>query len=142
MKTREALRNRSKKRMWERVTPYLHCKNVTIVPSGTGLLISEDCNGAYHNGIIHISNDEFGVALIDTLFHEDRHYIQDMSSKYNNRDYSIDYYIRPWEVDARRYAFVKTTRLLLRLRSATINPLKKLAFSITISKYTKYCRPW
>ena len=142
MKTKETLRNRSKERMWETVTPYLHCKNVTIVPSGTGLLISEECNGAYHNGIIQVSDTEFGVGLIDTLFHEDRHYIQDMSSKYNNRDYSIDYHIRPWEVDARRYAFVKTTRLLLRLRSATINPLKKLALSIAISKYTEYFRPW
>ena len=142
MKTIETLRNRSKKRIWETVTPYLHCKDVEMVPSGTGLLISEDCMGAYHNGIIQISDAEFGVMLMETLFHEDRHYLQDRSSRYNRRDYSIPYHDRPWEVDARRYAFVKTTRLLLRLRSATINPLKKLAFSITISKYTKYCRPW
>ena len=142
MKVIEIIRNRSKRKVFAAVTSYLYCTDVEAVPAGTGLLITEDCNGAYYSGTIHISEDEFGVGLMDTLFHEDRHYQQDMNDKYSKRDYNIAYQYRPWEVDARRYAFIKTTKLLLQLRSETYNPIKKVALSLVIKKYTEYFRPW
>lgn len=99
-----------------KVLPYLNCKYIV---SGVPLFM-RGIGGSYYNKVITINpNISRGIVLIDTLFHEDRHYQQDMQGKIDKTEY-IDYskenkraYRQQHiEKDARRYAYVQTVRFM------------------------------
>lgn len=67
---------------------------------------------------IYIRKDLFGASLVDTLYHEDRHHQQYIKDSHCFDDYikeeddSLGYMLQHVEKDARRYAFIKTIKLL------------------------------
>lgn len=127
------------------VSTYLHCKNIDTHPS---FWLGDTCMGYYSNGHIKVSNTTTGVQLIETMFHEDRHFKQEQANPNCFKDYiraEDDYrgYIRQHvEKDARRYAYVKTMRYAkskLGIRFYLFAPLYRLKShpwkNVTLKKY-------
>lgn len=127
------------------VSTYLYCKNVDTYPS---FWLGNTCMGSYSNGHIKVSTTTKGLQLIETLFHEDRHFKQEQANPNCFKDYiraEDDYrgYIRQHvEKDARRYAYVKTMRYAkskLGVRFYLFAPLYRLQShpwkNVTLKKY-------
>ena len=100
----------------DRVMTKMNCKKVT-----SGIPIFMGAVGGYYNhGSITINHKlSKGIILVDTLFHEDRHFMQDVQGKLDDSKY-IDctketmkaYRQQHVEKDARRYAYVQTVRFV------------------------------
>ena len=100
----------------DKVTSKMSCKQVT---SGIPLFMGA-VGGYYNRGSITINHKlSKGILLVDTLFHEDRHFMQDVQGKLDDSKY-IDctketmkaYRQQHVEKDARRYAYVQTVRFV------------------------------
>ena len=98
------------------VMPKMNCKRVV---SGIPIFMGA-VGGYYNNGDITINHKlSKGIILVDTLFHEDRHFMQDVQGKLDDSKY-IDctketmkaYRQQHVEKDARRYAYVQTVRFV------------------------------
>ncbi len=98
------------------VMPKMNCKRVV---SGVPIFMGA-VGGYYNNGDITINHKlSKGIILVDTLFHEDRHFMQDVQGKLDDSNY-IDctketmkaYRQQHVEKDARRYAYVQTVRFV------------------------------
>ena len=106
-------RRRHREDLISRTTANLHCKNIDTYPS---FWLGDTCMGAYSNGSIKLSAKAQGVNLVETMFHEDRHFQQEQTNPNCFKGYikaEDDYrgYIRQHvEKDARRYAYVHTMR--------------------------------
>ena len=112
----------------------VQCKDVQKYPSF--LLVG--VQGRYSDGKILLNSKSIGLNLIDTMYHEDRHYQQDKKGLLDNITYIQPdedvkaYYAQRCEYDARRYAYVKTCRFL-----QTNYPEKKFVLFI----YTLVMKP-
>lgn len=99
-----------------RIRPTVICNDIQLVSKYDALLnIGEhkECHGVYYQGSIILNNSIVGIEMVDTVYHEDRHHQQHiMQGRYRIKDFSIPYKLRPWEVDARRYAYVSTVRFI------------------------------
>lgn len=101
------------------ILPTLVCKKVDtdmhsfMMPSSNTLGYYNDCFKK-----IYIRKDLFGASLVDTLYHEDRHHQQYIKDSHCFDDYikeeddRLGYMLQHVEKDARRYAFIKTIKLL------------------------------
>lgn len=96
-----------------KVTAKLQCSKIIEYPA---FWMGNTCAGSYSNGVIKLNAKVKGVDLVETLFHEDRHFQQEQRNPNCFKDYiqpRDDYrgYIRQHvEKDARRYAYVQTMR--------------------------------
>ena len=100
----------------DRVMPKMNCKKVT-----SGIPIFMGAVGGYYNhGSITINHKlSKGIILVDTLFHEDRHFMQDVQGRLDDEKYiecsketMKAYRQQHVEKDARRYAYVQTVRFV------------------------------
>ena len=100
----------------DRVMSKMNCKKVT-----SGIPIFMGAVGGYYNhGSITINYKlSKGILLVDTLFHEDRHFMQDVQGKLDDSKYiecsketMKAYRQQHVEKDARRYAYVQTVRFV------------------------------
>lgn len=97
----------------DKVATKLHCSNVSEYPA---FWVGSRCAGYYRAGRIVINANTKGIDMVETLFHEDRHYQQEQRNRNCFKGYIAgedDYkgYIRQHvEKDARRYAYVQTMR--------------------------------
>lgn len=98
----------------EIVNPKLECKDIRFFPR----ILMGKLLGYYTNGSITVSSGVHGLLLADTLFHEDRHYRQELAKHPGladgvyiqaKEDYPR-YYEQHVEKDARRYAYVQVCR--------------------------------
>ena len=104
------------KRIKDMVMPKMNCKNVV---SGVPLFMGA-VGGYYNHGGITINHKlSKGILLVDTLFHEDRHFMQDVQGKLDDSKYiectketMKAYRQQHVEKDARRYAYVQTVRFV------------------------------
>lgn len=121
-----------------KVTTKLHCSNVTEYPASW---IGNSCAGYYRAGRIIVNAKIKGIDLVDTLFHEDRHYQQEQRNRNCFKGYikaEDDYkgYIRQHvEKDARRYAYVQT----MRYAKEVLSPIK---FMLFVPLYRLRSHPW
>lgn len=101
-----------------RVLPMLECDNVFT--DMVDFMMDKDTQGYYSSstkGIV-VRKNLFGINLVDTLFHEDRHYQQHMKNKdfmvgyIRHEDDKLGYMLQHIEKDARRYAFVQTIKAI------------------------------
>ena len=98
------------------VMPKMNCKRVV---SGIPIFMGA-VGGYYNNGDITINHKlSKGIILVDTLFHEDRHFMQDVQGKLDDSKYiecsketMKAYRQQHVEKDARRYAYVQTVRFV------------------------------
>ena len=98
------------------VMPKMNCKRVV---SGIPIFMGA-VGGYYNNGGITINHKlSKGILLVDTLFHEDRHFMQDVQGKLDDSKYiectketMKAYRQQHVEKDARRYAYVQTVRFV------------------------------
>ena len=100
----------------DRVMSKMNCKRVV-----SGIPIFMGAVGGYYNrGSITINHKlSKGIILVDTLFHEDRHFMQDVQGKLDDDKYiectketMKAYRQQHVEKDARRYAYVQTVRFV------------------------------
>ena len=99
-----------------KVMSKLNCKKVT---SGIPIFMGA-VGGYYNNGGITINHKlSKGIILVDTLFHEDRHFMQDVQGRIDDNKYiecsketMKAYRQQHIEKDARRYAYVQTVRFV------------------------------
>ena len=101
-----------------KVLPLLECNNVFtdmadfMMTNGTQGYYSASTRG------IAVRKGLFGIGLVDTLFHEDRHYQQHMKNKnfmigyIKYEDDKLGYTLQHIEKDARRYAFIQTIKYI------------------------------
>lgn len=121
----------------DKVTAKLHCSNVTEYPA---FWMGNTCAGSYSNGVIKLNTEVRGVDLVETLFHEDRHFQQEQRNPNCFEGYikaEDDYrgYIRQHvEKDARRYAYVQTMRY-----AKEVFPIK---FYLFAPMYRLRSHPW
>lgn len=117
----------------DKVTTKLHCSKVTEYPA---FWMGNTCAGTYSNGVIKLNANTKGIDMVETLFHEDRHYQQEQRNPNCFKGYikaEDDYrgYIRQHvEKDARRYAYVQTMRYakeIFPVRFYIFAPLYKLS---------------
>lgn len=122
----------------DRVTAKLHCSNVTEYPA---FWMGNTCAGSYNRGVIKLNAKVRGVDLVETLFHEDRHFQQEQRNPNCFEGYikaEDDYkgYIRQHvEKDARRYAYVQT----MRYAKEVMSPIK---FMLFVPLYRLSSHPW
>ena len=92
---------------------HIKCKNITTY---TPFWVGDTCHGKYSSNSIKLNDRIYGVQLIETLFHEDRHYQQEQKNSdcfkgyIRAEDDYKGYYNQHVEKDARRYAYVHTMR--------------------------------
>lgn len=104
------------KHIKDMVMPKMNCKRVV---SGMPIFMGA-VGGYYNNGDITINHKlSKGIILVDTLFHEDRHFMQDVQGKLDDSKYikcsketMKAYRQQHVEKDARRYAYVQTVRFV------------------------------
>lgn len=122
----------------DRVKTKLHCRHVI---EHSAFSMGDTCAGSYSNGIIKLNENTKGVDMVETLFHEDRHYLQEQRNPNCFKGYikpEDDYkgYIRQHvEKDARRYAYVQT----MRYAKEIFPPVKFYGFA---SLYRLRSHPW
>jgi hypothetical protein len=92
----------------------MECKNISFSYS---LFMGRSLGIYLSNKSIQVNTDgNVGLLLADTLYHEDRHYQQDLAGKLPEEDYIqpqdnfLEYRRQHCEKDARRYAYVKVCR--------------------------------
>ena len=89
----------------------IQCKNVVVYQQ----IFLGNVAGYYEEGKIVVSNRNVGLMLADTLFHEDRHYQQelanvDFSGYIQPKEDLISYHRQHVEKDARRHAYVQVCK--------------------------------
>lgn len=106
-------KRRRREALIQETQSHLHCKNIDTY---TSFWMGDTCMGSYGNGRIKLNAEAKGISLIETMFHEDRHYQQEQANPkcfigYIKAEDDYRGYIRQHvEKDARRYAYVTTMR--------------------------------
>ena len=127
-----------RKRLVNKITKELHCKNVSLFPA---FWLGNNCHGVYSNGSIKINSETNGIAVVATAYHEDRHYQQEIANPNCFRGYIKaednykEYLKQHVEKDARRYSYVKT----MRYAKEEFGTIKFMVFA---TLYRLACHPW